>query len=164
MAASPIPLRWRSSFSTGFPTHKRIGTNVGLMLAHRLRRWPNMNPALGQRLNCIITPIVDIPSHSEGITRVFMSCLIRDNAVAESTLGQRHQRWPSSEPASDKEGTWDRHWTSTHTYLVKAACMQRLVVWMGWSRWVSQYWLKIRPESRALVHHSADKTCLFTMQ
>ena len=25
-------------------------TNVGLMLGHRQRRWPNINPALGERL------------------------------------------------------------------------------------------------------------------
>ena len=24
--------------------------DAGLMLAHRLRRWPNINPALGERL------------------------------------------------------------------------------------------------------------------
>ena len=32
------------------PANKRRSPNTGLMLAHRLRRWSNINPALGERL------------------------------------------------------------------------------------------------------------------
>ena len=32
------------------PTRTRRLTNVGLMLVHRLRRWPNIKPALVKRL------------------------------------------------------------------------------------------------------------------
>ena len=31
-------------------TSTRRSPNAGLMLGHRRRRWPNINPALGQRL------------------------------------------------------------------------------------------------------------------
>ena len=33
-----------------FPANTRRWSNAGLMLAHRLRRWANISPALGQRL------------------------------------------------------------------------------------------------------------------
>ena len=33
-----------------FPANTKRSANVGLMLAHRLRRWPNIKPPLGQRL------------------------------------------------------------------------------------------------------------------
>ena len=32
------------------PINTRSWTNVGIMLAHRLRRWPDIKPTLGQRL------------------------------------------------------------------------------------------------------------------
>ena len=32
------------------PANTRRSPNVGLLLAHRLRRWPNINPTLGERL------------------------------------------------------------------------------------------------------------------
>ena len=38
------------------PTRTRRLTNVGLMLVHRLRRWPNIKPALVKRLvSAVIT-------------------------------------------------------------------------------------------------------------
>ena len=38
---------------TAFLENSRRWLNVGLMLNHRLRRWPNNNPTLGQRL-CLL--------------------------------------------------------------------------------------------------------------
>ena len=35
---------------TQYPANMRRWLNVGLLLAHRLRRWPNSKPTLGQRL------------------------------------------------------------------------------------------------------------------
>ena len=33
-----------------YPANMRFWLNVGLLLVHRLRRWPNSKPTLGQRL------------------------------------------------------------------------------------------------------------------
>ena len=35
---------------TTFPANTKRSPNAGLMLAHYLRRWTNISPALGQRL------------------------------------------------------------------------------------------------------------------
>ena len=37
-------------YVTFSPANMRRYPNVGLLLAHRLRRWPNSKPTLGQRL------------------------------------------------------------------------------------------------------------------
>ena len=41
---------WPTDYDVGPKVNMRRWTNVGLLLAHRLRRWPNSKPMLGQRL------------------------------------------------------------------------------------------------------------------
>ena len=40
----------RLAYSTDYPANTRHSPNAGTMLVHRLRRWPNIVPALGERL------------------------------------------------------------------------------------------------------------------
>ena len=37
-----------------FPANTTPWTNAGLMLAHRLRRWTNIKPALVQGVSCFV--------------------------------------------------------------------------------------------------------------
>ena len=40
------------------PANMRPSPNAGLMLAQRLRRWPSINPVLGERLVFVELPTV----------------------------------------------------------------------------------------------------------
>ena len=40
---------WHVLLFLVYPTNTRRCTNAGLMLVHRLRRWSNTKPALGER-------------------------------------------------------------------------------------------------------------------
>ena len=39
-----------AEFTVIYPANTRRSPNVGLMLGHRLRRWSNITPTLGERL------------------------------------------------------------------------------------------------------------------
>ena len=49
----PFGYAWRGQYCIRLPANTRRCTNVGLMLAHRLRRWLNINPTLVQRLEFV---------------------------------------------------------------------------------------------------------------
>ena len=89
-------------------------TNVGLLLAHRLRRWPNSNPTLGRRLMYPDSSRVSLFPHY-GVTSAVtvMQCLLarfsytfifyipanmRRWASVGLLLGQRRRRWANSKP------------------------------------------------------------------
>ena len=78
-------------------SNTRHWPKVGLMLAYRLRRWPNISPTLGQAL-CIhsFTPLWD----------AVLRQLIHG---VQLRLFHHLRRRPSIKPAPDQFVSWSRH-------------------------------------------------------
>ena len=49
------------SAAGGYHNNTRLSPNIGSMLAHRLRRWPNIERALGERLVTVTPNLSDNP-------------------------------------------------------------------------------------------------------
>ena len=90
------------------PVSTTTWTNVGLMLGHCLRRWPNINPTLVVFTRSaffshlvLIYPYTTLNKQMNGENEAFCKSEITDSSRSPSVgsmFGQRRKRWPNIDP------------------------------------------------------------------
>ena len=124
-----VLLQMRIIWLTHFPVITRRSPNVGLMLVHRLRHWPNIKPTLSERL------VIAGKCYK-------VACRMRWNIMITLQHEHRHD-WPRSD--TDTKG---QIWPQMLQLLTGKKRLTR-----------SRSWANVGPFPPALAKHLCNKCC-----